>query len=213
MEKCNRVKVVFESCSVFRTCLLIILIMDSSSASDNENDDCITGFTGGEPFVIVDDDAPLLKRFKSDHYEGLSLSTILGDGCCIANCFAVHFSKLLDRVLNHLDTKFRAHILFYKDFSELSEDEIKLQVFKYITKKTYTNSIADMFLNTFSGIYKTKVIKCYTKTNNADKGNGDNFKEKTLLNLTKQIQNHQTQEPTGNKILLLQSIWKHLKTM
>ena len=36
--------------------------MDSSSVSDNENDGCmITSFTGGEPFILVDDDAPLLK--------------------------------------------------------------------------------------------------------------------------------------------------------
>ena len=31
----------------------------------------ITSFTGGEPFIKVDDDASLLERFKSDHDEDL----------------------------------------------------------------------------------------------------------------------------------------------
>ena len=82
--------------------------MDSSSSSDNENDDnMITSFTGGALFVIVNDDAPLLKRFKSDHDEGLSLRTIPDDGHCIATCFAVHSNEQLDRVLDRLDTEFR----------------------------------------------------------------------------------------------------------
>ena len=68
--------------------------MDSSSSSGNGNDDCmITSFTGGEPFITVDDDAPLLKRFKYDHGEGLSLRTIPGDGHSITNYFAVHFNE------------------------------------------------------------------------------------------------------------------------
>ena len=85
--------------------------MDSSSSSDNENDDnMITSFTGCALFVIVNDDAPLLKRFKSDHDEGLSLRTTPDDGHCIANCFAVHSNEQLDRVLDRLDTEFRENI-------------------------------------------------------------------------------------------------------
>ena len=57
-------------------------------------------------------------------------------------------------------------------------------------------------------MYKTKVIVRYTEANNADTVVGDNFKEKTITlckykenyNLIEQIQNHQTQEPTGNII-------------
>ena len=97
-------------------------------------------------------------------------------------------------------------MLFYKDFSEFSEDEIKLQVFKFITEKSCNNSIADIFLNAVSCTYKTKIIVCYTETNNADTVIGDNFKENIInlckykdhYNLIEQIHDDQTQEPTGN---------------
>ena len=167
----------FESFSVFKTYVLIIHIMDSSSSRSDENDDSmIPRFTGGEPFIIVDDDAPLLKTFKSDHEEDLSLRTKPGDGNCTANCFVGHFNEPFDRILDCLDTEFRENILFEKDFVELGEDQTKLQDFKYITEKIYNNIITDMFLNAFSRIYKTKIIVLYTETNNADTVIGDNCK-------------------------------------
>ena len=105
----------------------------------------IVSFTEGDPCIIVDDDEPLIKRFKPDNYNNFHLRKIPGDAHCIANCFAVHFDESLDRVLDRLDNEFRENISFYRDFSHFSEDEIKFYVFKYLTEKSYNNDVTDMF--------------------------------------------------------------------
>ena len=180
--------------------------MESSSSSENESDCMIVSFTEGDPCIIVDDDEPLIKRFKSDNDNNFHLRKIPGDGHCIANCFAVHFDEPLDRVLDRLDNEFRENISFYRDFSHFSEDEIKFYVFKYITEKSYNNDITDMFLCAFSRIYETKVVVRYTEENTADTIIGEEFKENTIYvnkepdhyNLIEQMENYNTQEPTSN---------------
>ena len=151
--------------------------MVSSSSSENESDCMIVSFTGYW-CIMVDDDEPLIKRFKSDNDNNFNLRKIRGDGYCIANCFAVHFDEPLDRVLDRLDNEFRKNISFYRDFSQFSEDEIKFYVFKCITEKSYNNDITDMFLCAFSRIYETKVVVRYTEENIADTIIGEEFKRK-----------------------------------
>ena len=104
--------------------------MESSSSSENESDCMIVSFTEGDPCIIVDNDEPLIKGFKSDNDNSFHLWKIPGDGHCITNCFAIHFDEPLDTVLDRLDNEFRENISFYRDFSHFSEDEIKFYVFK-----------------------------------------------------------------------------------
>ena len=101
------------------------------------------------------------KRVKVELEDNLNVIIIPGDVHCIANCFAVHFDTPLDKVLDLLDKEFRENISKYSDFSEYDDDKILLEVFRYITEKRYDSSTADMFINAFSSIFKTKVVITY----------------------------------------------------
>ena len=62
-----------------------------------------------------------------------------------------------------LDKEFWGNISKYSNFSEYDDDKKLLEVFRYITEKRYDLSTADMFINAFSSIFKTKVVIRYTK--------------------------------------------------
>ena len=126
--------------------------MDSSDDSD-----CVITWSSEVEQCI----AQPKKRVKVELEDNLNVIIIPGDVHCIGNCFAVHFDTPLDKVLDLLDKEFRENISKYSDFSEYDDDKILLEVFRYITEKRYDSSTADMFINAFSSIFKTKVVITY----------------------------------------------------
>lgn len=145
--------------------------MDSS---EDDNDCLITWSSNTEEY------SPPSRRVKIEIEKDVNLVVIPGDGHCIANCFAIRFDKPLDMVLDLLDKEFRENISTYANFSEYSEDEILLEVFKYITEKSYDSSTADMFINAFSTIFKTKVVIKYANRKKEDTVIGSNFENNTI---------------------------------
>ena len=145
--------------------------MDSSDDSD-----CVITLSSEVEQCI----AQPKKRVKVELKDDLNVIIIPGDGHCIANCFAVHFDKPLDRVLDLLDKEFRENISKYSDFPEYDDDKILLEVFRYITGKRYDSSTADMFINAFSSIFKTKVVITYANNMKEDTVIGSNFLENKI---------------------------------
>ena len=101
------------------------------------------------------------KQVKVELDDSLNLIIMPGDGHCIANYFAVHFDTPLDTVLDLLDKEFGENISKYSDLSEYDNDKILLEVFRYITEKRYDSRTADIFIDAFSSISKTKVVITY----------------------------------------------------
>lgn len=131
--------------------------------SSSDSDCVITEYKEGEKVFRIIDDEPGVKKFKTE--QNFNLMRVAGDGHCIANCFSIYFDEPLDMVLDNLDKEFRQNISIYEEFSDKSKDGILKEVYAYITEKIYDNSTADMFLNAFSNIYKTKVIVSYSNQN------------------------------------------------
>ena len=133
-------------------------------SSDRDSDCVITDCKEGDSWIIVTD-IPA-KRCKLEPEETPNRIKIPGDGHCIANCFAVHFKKNLDKVLDKLDTEFRSNLEEeYRKYSELSTEQILKEVYNYVTLKRYNNDTADMFLSAFANIYQTKVVITHAGSN------------------------------------------------
>ena len=128
--------------------------------SNDSDSNCIVTdvIESREKVLKINDEEPFLKRCKLEYEEGFRIENFLGNGHCIANCFATHFKEPLDRFLDRLDSEFRENITFYKGFSEFNKDEILREVYAYITERRYNNSTVDIFLNAFARIFNTKVV-------------------------------------------------------
>ena len=66
------------------------------------------------------------------------------------------------------------------DLSEYDNDKILLEVFRYITEKRYDSRTADMFIDAFSNISKTKVVITYANKMKEDTVIGSNFPENKI---------------------------------
>ena len=131
--------------------------------SDSNSDCVITDYKEGDSCIIVTD-IPA-KRCKLEPEETPNRIKIARDGHCIANCFAVHFKENLDKILDKLDTELRSNLEEYRKYSELSTEQILIEVYNYATLKRYKNDTADMFVSAFPNIYQTKVVITHAGSN------------------------------------------------
>ena len=139
------------------------------------SDDClITNFVKAknDKFFIIEEDKPLLKKFKREKQEGwkkkmkgkeeqgdLELAIVPGDGHCISHCFSKHFNQPLNEVLKCLKNEFISNLQHYEEFSDsLSKEEILQTVDQYIKSKKYNNGNTDLFVHAFSKAYRVNVV-------------------------------------------------------
>ena len=174
-------------------------------SSDSDSDCVITDYKEGDSCIIVTD-IPA-KRCKLEPEETPKRIKIPGDGHCIANCFAVHFTENLDKILDKLDTEFRSNSEEYRKYSELRTEQMLREVYNYVTLKYYNNDTADMFSSAFANIYQTKVVITHAGSN-TQYSVGDRYTEAIKLY---KVKDHYD---TVNKRFFFQTVqfWEKART-
>ena len=149
---CAQLRTFFICVRYFGICKKNIESKVSKKMGSTSEEDCVIvdEVSSKQKIILVEDFEPVIKKIKEEESvpenQDFVLETVLGDGHCIAHCFASRFGESLAVVLERLQDEFTNNINLYSQFSELSTETLLEEVNEYVTKKRYNNTTVDLFL-------------------------------------------------------------------
>ena len=86
------------------------------------------------------------------------LSKVLGDGHCIARCFAEYFDSSVESVLLKIKEEFKENLWRYLEYSSLDPHDVMDELDEYINLKKYNSSTIDLLFLALCYIYDCDIV-------------------------------------------------------